>query len=325
MISFYHKVERHKLSDRILNNMTTTTTEMTTNTCVEMTTPVINLQTPVGKEKPLAAKYKNYTKFAYWFMKRLQTEEIIGESQVGDAVKALGVYLKSTKDKQIIFDDFENDAKQLDAELKQMVKIHENPNYKPRKRAPKKAKVDEEPVKDTTVKENMTCVVKELQEVIKEAVEEPVKEFVEETIQQVIEEQDEDQLEEAVEDQVEEQVEEAVEEQVEEQLEEAVEEQVIEEKKVEGTPPKKERKKSSKKKKIIVVQDDIVAQIVEAANACRIDASEPKVKKPRKKTVSVGDEALIEEEKSTDQVPKTLDDVADDVVTPELELEEYVK
>ena len=279
--------------------MTTTTTEMTTNTCVEMTTPVINLQTPVGKEKPLAAKYKNYTKFAYWFMKRLQTEEIIGESQVGDAVKALGVYLKSTKDKQIIFDDFENDAKQLDAELKQMVKIHENPNYKPRKRAPKKAKVDEEPLKDT-VKENMTCVVKELQEVIEEAVEEPVKEFVEETIQQVIEEQDEEQLEDQVEDQVEEQ-------------------------KVEGTPPKKERKKSSKKKKIVVVQDDIVAQIVEAANACRIDASEPKVKKPRKKTVSVGDEALIEEEKSTDQVPKTLDDVADDVVTPELELEEYVK
>ena len=284
--------------------MTTTTTEMTTNTCVEMTTPVINLQTPVGKEKPLAAKYKNYTKFAYWFMKRLQTEEIIGESQVGDAVKALGVYLKSTKDKQIIFDDFENDAKQLDAELKQMVKIHENPNYKPRKRAPKKAKVDEEPVKDT-VKENMNCVVKELQEVIEEAVEEPVKEFVEETIQQVIEEQDEEQ--------VEDQLEEAV-----EAVEEAVEA-------VEGTPPKKERKKSSKKKKVIVVQDDIVAQIVEAANACRIDASEPKVKKPRKKSVSVGDEALIEDEKSTDQVPKTLDDVADDVVTPELELEEYVK
>jgi hypothetical protein len=192
-----------------------------------------------------------------------------------------------------------------------MVKIHENPNYKPRKRAPKKAKVDEEPVKDT-VKENMTCVVKELQEVIEEAVEEPVKVFVEETIQQVIEETVEDQLEETVEDQLEETVEEQVEEQV-------------EEKKVEGTPPKKERKKSSKKKKIIVVQDDIVAQIVEAANACRIDASEPKVKKPRKKTVSVGDEALIEEEKSTDQVPKTLDDVADDVVTPELELEEYVK
>jgi len=307
--------------------MTTTTTEMTTNTCVEMTTPVINLQTPVGKEKPLAAKYKNYTKFAYWFMKRLQTEEIIGESQVGDAVKALGVYLKSTKDKQIIFDDFENDAKQLDAELKQMVKIHENPNYKPRKRAPKKAKVDEEPVKDT-VKENMNCVVKELQEVIEEAVEEPVKEFVEETIQQVIEEQDEeqveDQLEEAVEDQLEEQVEDQLEEAV-EAVEEAVEavEEAVEA--VEGTPPKKERKKSSKKKKVIVVQDDIVAQIVEAANACRIDASEPKVKKPRKKSVSVGDEALIEDEKSTDQVPKTLDDVADDVVTPELELEEYVK
>jgi len=286
--------------------MTTTTTEMTTNTCVEMTTPVINLQTPVGKEKPLAAKYKNYTKFAYWFMKRLQTEEIIGESQVGDAVKALGVYLKSTNDKQIMFDDFENDAKQLDAELKQMVKIHENPNYKPRKRAPKKAKVEEEPVKEF-VKENMNCVVKELQEVIEEAVEEPVKEFVEETIQQVIEE--------AVEDQLEETVEEQVEETVEEQVEEAVE----------ATPPKKERKKSSKKKKITVVQDDIVAQIVEAANACRIDASEPKVKKPRKKSVSVGDDALIEEEKSTDQVPKTLDDVADDVVTPELELEEYLK
>lgn len=299
MISFYHKVERHKLSDRILNNMTTATTEMTTNTCVEMTTPVINLQTPVGKEKPLAAKYKNYTKFAYWFMKRLQKEEIIGESQVGDAVKALGVYLKSTNDKQIIFDDFENDAKQLDAELKQMVKIHENPNYKPRKRATKKAKVEEESVKET-VEENRTCVVKELQEVIEEALEEPVKEFVEETIQQVIEEQHED------------------------QLEEQHEEQVIEEKKVEATPPKKERKKSSKKK-ITVVQDDIVAQIVEAANACRIDASEPKVKKPRKKTVSVGDEALIEEDKSTDQVPKTLDDVADDVVTPELDLEEYVK
>jgi len=300
--------------------MTTNTTEMTTNTTVEMTTPVINLQTPVGKEKPLAAKYKNYTKFAYWFMKRLQKDEIIGESQVGDAVKALGVYLKSTKDKQIIFDDFENDSKQLDAELKQMVKIkiHENPNYKPRKRAPKKAKVDEEPVKDFD-KENMNCVVKELQEVIEEAVEEPMKDFVEETIQQVIEEPVKDFVEEQVEEPVKDFVEEVIAEKVEEKVEEVIAE------KVEEASPKKERKKSSKKKTITIAEDDIVAQIVEAANACRID--DPlKAKQPRKKKVYVRvAEPLIEEEKTVDPIPKTLDDVEDDVVTPELELEEYVK
>ena len=297
--------------------MTTNTTEMTTNTTVEMIDEAhvkIIDEAHVGKEKPLAAKYKNYTKFAYWFMKLLQKDEIIGESQVGDAVKALGVYLKSTNDKQIIFDDFENDSKQLDAELKQMVKIHENPNYKPRKKAPKKAKVEEEPMKDF-VKENMNCVVKELQEVIEEAVEEPMKDFVEETIQQVIEEPVKDFVDEAIEEQVEEVIEEKVEEVIEEKVDEKVEE----------ASPKKERKKSSKKKTITIAEDDIVAQIVEAANACRID--DPlKAKQPRKKKVYVRvAEPLIEEEKTVDPIPKTLDDVEDDVVTPELELEEYVK
>ena len=91
----------------------------------------------VAKAKPLAAKYKNYTKFAYWFIKRLQADNVI-QADTSSVVKCLGIYLKTVDEQQVLFDDFENDAKEIDKEVKQLVKAYNKPPPKPRKTSKKK-------------------------------------------------------------------------------------------------------------------------------------------------------------------------------------------
>lgn len=100
------------------------------------TQPVVN--TEALKSKPLAPKYKNYTKFALWFMKKLQNNGDIEAIHMDAVVKGLGIYLATNEEKQILFDSFESDSKEMDKEIKQMVKLHNKPPAKPRK--PKKVK-----------------------------------------------------------------------------------------------------------------------------------------------------------------------------------------
>lgn len=105
------------------------------------TQPVVNtevLPKELTKSKPLAPKYKNYTKFALWFMKKLQNNGDIEAIHMDAAVKGLGIYLATNEEKQILFDSFESDSKEMDKEIKQMVKLHNKPPAKPRK--PKKVK-----------------------------------------------------------------------------------------------------------------------------------------------------------------------------------------
>ena len=100
------------------------------------TQPVVNTEVlPKGltKSKPLAPKYKNYTKFALWFMKKLQNNGEIEAIHMDAVVKGLGIYLATNEEKQILFDSFESDSKEMDKEIKQMVKLHNKPPAKPRK------------------------------------------------------------------------------------------------------------------------------------------------------------------------------------------------
>lgn len=194
-------------------------------TAIEMNTQVPVIDTPVVKAKPLAAKYKNYTKFAYWFIKRLQSEDTI-QGDFQSIIKSLGIYLNDVDEKQVLFDDFENDSKEIDKEMKQLVKVYNKPAPKPRKSSKKK-------VVETDVVETPEKV---LEKVLETAVEKVVETDVE----------------------------------------------------AESEPVKKERKKTNKKK-VVVEADNIVAQIVEAANSCSIEAPDnletttsPKVKKEKK-------------------------------------------
>jgi hypothetical protein len=211
-------------------------------TAIEMNTQVPVIDTPVVKAKPLAAKYKNYTKFAYWFIKRLQSEDTI-QGDFQSVIKSLGIYLNDVDEKQVLFDDFENDSKEIDKEMKQLVKVYNKPAPKPRKSSKKK-------VVETDVVETP------------EKVQTP--EIVETVLEKVLETT----------------VEKVVETDVEKVVETAVE--------AESEPVKKERKKTNKKK-VVVEADNIVAQIVEAANSCSIEAPDnletttsPKVKKEKK-------------------------------------------
>lgn len=197
-------------------------------TAIEMNTQVPVIDTPVVKAKPLAAKYKNYTKFAYWFIKRLQSEDTI-QGDFQSVIKSLGIYLNDVDEKQVLFDDFENDSKEIDKEMKQLVKVYNKPAPKPRKSSKKK-------VVETDVVETPEKVETVLEKVLETAVEKVVETDVE----------------------------------------------------AESEPVKKERKKTNKKK-VVVEADNIVAQIVEAANSCSIEAPDnletttsPKVKKEKK-------------------------------------------
>ncbi len=203
-------------------------------TATEMNTQVPVIDTPVVKAKPLAAKYKNYTKFAYWFIKRLQSEDTI-QGDFQSVIKSLGIYLNDVDEKQVLFDDFENDSKEIDKEMKQLVKVYNKPAPKPRKSSKKK-------VVETDV------------------VETPEKVQTPEIVETVLEKVLETTVEKVVETDVE----------------------------AESEPVKKERKKTNKKK-VVVEADNIVAQIVEAANSCSIEAPDnletttsPKVKKEKK-------------------------------------------
>ena len=193
-------------------------------TATEMNTQVPVIDTPIVKAKPLAAKYKNYTKFAYWFFKRLQSEDTI-QGDFQSVVKSLGIYLNDVDEKQVLFDDFENDSKEIDKEMKQLVKVYNKPAPKPRKSSKKKVvetTVVETPEKDKTLSETIvenTEKDKTLSETVVENTEK---------VEAVVDSQ--------------------------------------------AQPAKKERKKTNKKK-VVVEADDIVAQIVEAANNCSIEAS----------------------------------------------------
>lgn len=132
-------------------------------TATEMNTQVPVIDTPIVKAKPLAAKYKNYTKFAYWFIKRLQSEDTI-QGDFQSVVKSLGIYLKDVDEKQVLFDDFENDSKEIDKEMKQLVKVYNKPAPKPRKSSKKKVvetDVVETPEKVKTVFEDVVETVVE--------------------------------------------------------------------------------------------------------------------------------------------------------------------